>query len=198
MALINCPECEKQISDKALACPNCGYPIANTDNTTEDLLEYPELPSELSIGKPLVNWGGDARFVGQYDMNENVVEKIRPGSVLVMLNTHGIDVVTHFPQNHFQIHNLQIISIKQTSRTELISLDKSVIGRAAVGAIILGPLGALVGGMTASNFKDKSYMIVNYWDVDTKKAQTLLISGNKNSIKAFINKYKTELKNTGS
>lgn len=25
--LINCPECNKQISDKAIACPNCGYPI---------------------------------------------------------------------------------------------------------------------------------------------------------------------------
>lgn len=27
MALINCPECGKQISDKAISCPNCGYPI---------------------------------------------------------------------------------------------------------------------------------------------------------------------------
>ncbi len=27
--LINCPECNKEISDKAYACPNCGYPINN-------------------------------------------------------------------------------------------------------------------------------------------------------------------------
>ena len=27
MALINCPECGKEISDKAEACPNCGCPI---------------------------------------------------------------------------------------------------------------------------------------------------------------------------
>lgn len=27
MALINCPECGKQISDKAANCPNCGYPV---------------------------------------------------------------------------------------------------------------------------------------------------------------------------
>lgn len=25
--LITCPECELKISDKALACPHCGYPI---------------------------------------------------------------------------------------------------------------------------------------------------------------------------
>ena len=27
MALIKCPECGKEFSDKAPACPNCGYPI---------------------------------------------------------------------------------------------------------------------------------------------------------------------------
>lgn len=27
MALIKCPECNKEISDKAMACSNCGYPI---------------------------------------------------------------------------------------------------------------------------------------------------------------------------
>lgn len=28
MALIKCPECSKDVSDKAPACPNCGAPIA--------------------------------------------------------------------------------------------------------------------------------------------------------------------------
>lgn len=28
MALIKCPECGKEISDKATLCPNCGYPIS--------------------------------------------------------------------------------------------------------------------------------------------------------------------------
>lgn len=27
MALINCPECEKKVSDKAYSCPECGFPI---------------------------------------------------------------------------------------------------------------------------------------------------------------------------
>ena len=27
MALINCPECNAQVSDKAAVCPNCGHPI---------------------------------------------------------------------------------------------------------------------------------------------------------------------------
>lgn len=29
MALINCKECGKEISDKAITCPNCGCPVGN-------------------------------------------------------------------------------------------------------------------------------------------------------------------------
>lgn len=34
MALITCPECGKEISDKATTCPNCGAPV-NTTNTPD-------------------------------------------------------------------------------------------------------------------------------------------------------------------
>lgn len=27
MALVNCPECNKEVSEKARVCPNCGYPL---------------------------------------------------------------------------------------------------------------------------------------------------------------------------
>lgn len=30
MALINCPECGKQISDAAQVCPDCGFPVGKT------------------------------------------------------------------------------------------------------------------------------------------------------------------------
>ena len=33
MALMKCPECEKEISDKAASCPHCGYQVINiSDN----------------------------------------------------------------------------------------------------------------------------------------------------------------------
>lgn len=38
MALINCPECGKEISDQAASCPNCGMPIADTMNQDEYLV----------------------------------------------------------------------------------------------------------------------------------------------------------------
>jgi hypothetical protein len=30
MALISCPECNHNVSDKAAVCPNCGYPLIDT------------------------------------------------------------------------------------------------------------------------------------------------------------------------
>lgn len=36
MALINCPECGKEISDKAVSCPNCGCPITSSQEKTDD------------------------------------------------------------------------------------------------------------------------------------------------------------------
>ena len=36
MALIKCPECGKEISDKAKSCPKCGYPINYDDQLYDD------------------------------------------------------------------------------------------------------------------------------------------------------------------
>ena len=45
MPLINCPECKKEISDKAYACPNCGNPI-NEQKTTIQIDPAPKIRRE--------------------------------------------------------------------------------------------------------------------------------------------------------
>ncbi|SBV94863.1 conserved hypothetical protein [uncultured Dysgonomonas sp.] len=201
MALINCSECGKEVSDKAASCPNCGNPIVdslNSDNSVSDgdseLLEFPELPSDLNVGKQIVNWGFDAAIKGFYDRMENTISAIPHGEINVVLHTHGIQVykgLTFFP-----IHNSQIISIKTASKGEIVSANKSVIGRAVAGGLILGPLGAIVGGMSGIGSKDKFvdryYLIINYWDISTKSAQTILISGQKGQIDAFLGRHEKE------
>lgn len=56
MALILCPECGKQVSDKAASCPNCGAPISGppksqapsgTGESGERLGESGERPVEV-------------------------------------------------------------------------------------------------------------------------------------------------------
>ena len=36
MALIKCPECKKDISDKAEVCPNCGYELKSANDSVSN------------------------------------------------------------------------------------------------------------------------------------------------------------------
>ena len=53
MALINCPECGKQISNKAVACPECGYPIKPQEKNAYS----------LHVGTSYGGGGGFASFL---------------------------------------------------------------------------------------------------------------------------------------
>ena len=39
MALIKCPECNKEVSDRAVTCPHCGYQLRNVQNRAYRLVE---------------------------------------------------------------------------------------------------------------------------------------------------------------
>lgn len=45
MALISCPECGKEISDKVKACPHCGYPFVEEQVTSESEPQRVEVTS---------------------------------------------------------------------------------------------------------------------------------------------------------
>lgn len=49
MSLIKCPECGKNISDKAAACPNCGFPIDSKKGYV--LIRFPICDGQLLNNK---------------------------------------------------------------------------------------------------------------------------------------------------
>ncbi len=51
MALINCPECNQQISDKATSCPKCGCPISSQSNNNIVEIYFPHWQSGTIRGK---------------------------------------------------------------------------------------------------------------------------------------------------
>lgn len=65
MALIKCPECGKEISDKALACIHCGFPLSLIDNesktqTVEGSVtakKEESVPDEKGYSMELLNYG---------------------------------------------------------------------------------------------------------------------------------------------
>jgi Domain of unknown function (DUF4352) len=202
MALINCPECEKEVSEKAANCPSCGFPLhePNIQLSGSDTHEItcPTLPNDLSIGERIVRWSGDTAFSGEFRPEDNIIRTINLGGVKVYLHKFGINITNHsllVYTSALEIHNTQIISIDFASQSDLLRQDKSVIGRAVVGSLLMGPLGTIVGGMSGIGTKSaavNSFLVINYWDKFTKQAQTILIRGKDTEIGTFVGGWNTE------
>jgi hypothetical protein len=50
MALVKCPECKKEISDKAPACPYCGYTTTAPKTITKQVLVQQKAPTQYGCG----------------------------------------------------------------------------------------------------------------------------------------------------
>ena len=51
MALINCHECEKEISDSAASCPGCGAPVAKSVPKKGEYIAYTDQESSVMLSK---------------------------------------------------------------------------------------------------------------------------------------------------
>lgn len=210
MSLIKCPECGREISSLAVNCPNCGYPIVSEKKTPAtphsssaqdeeyvnlDLIrEFPMFPVVMNVGNQIVNWGFDAALQDcYYSASANYTQYVKEGKVDVLAHTNGICIMGGLTP--FYISYQQIIDMKFISHKQLINEDKSVIGRAVVGGLLLGPLGAVVGGISGVGSKTKTignyYFVINFNDVYTHRIQTILISTKSENVR-FIERCEKE------
>lgn len=78
----------------------------------------------------------------------------------------------------YRIPLFRMISIDVVSEREIVEKSKSVIGRGIAGAVIFGPVGAIIGGMSGvGNKKSASYKyFVNlaYFDENMKDIKTIV------------------------
>lgn len=212
MALIKCPECGTEVSSSAISCPKCGYPIANTQPTTyssegaisnnsdsNDTIvkePFPTLPTVMNVGKQIVNWGFDAAISDAYYLQEiNYTNYIKEGKVTITAHTNGICIYGGL--NFFYISHEQLIDMKFVTHSQLATEKKSVIGRAVVGGVLLGPLAAVVGGLSGIGTKTKKLgdylLVINFWDVYTHQIQTIFICTKVEYVN-FINRVERERK----
>lgn len=57
MALIKCPECKSEVSDKAKSCPKCGCPIDDSVRCIKCGSKNVETISGVSKGVSVLLWG---------------------------------------------------------------------------------------------------------------------------------------------
>lgn len=49
MALVECPECKRQVSTAAAACPGCGFPVRNTSASAAETATAPPAPGAAAV-----------------------------------------------------------------------------------------------------------------------------------------------------
>lgn len=92
----------------------------------------------------------------------------------------------------------QITGVEVISEKDIIEKGKSTIGRAMVGGVFLGPLGAIVGGMSGIGNKNKSethyFMIVNYKSKDEEiKVLSFEIVGASLHWSSFVEEFRKRI-----
>lgn len=94
----------------------------------------------------------------------------------------------------------QIVAADVITEKEIIESSKSTVGRALVGGVLLGPLGAIVGGMSGIGNKTKSskhyFLVVNYKSSNSEEAKVLSfeIVGASLHWDSFAKELKTKIK----
>lgn len=144
MALINCPECSKEISDKAEACPQCGFPIKRSP------------PKVQWLRMILVHKGGgyisfQCPNCHKHDfIMETLVSKTATG-YKVNVERHCAcgpafnEIIGNEDYRDEQITDERIRCPKCGSMELSIQKEGFQAGPACCGAILAGPLGLLCG-----------------------------------------------------
>jgi hypothetical protein len=116
----------------------------------------------------LTRQNGDGESYVDLTMMDGI-KTIKPNSLvrLTILNDGRLEIRQRiFKNDPVYLKLSQITNVGLITEKEIMEKSKSVIGRAAVGGLLLGPLGAMVGGMSGVGDKKKqrlaTYYIINY------------------------------------
>lgn len=162
MALVKCPECGREVSNKAVSCPGCGCPIADfkVKNSIDTLLDelYNKYPNEmvkaikelrevtgmdLKSARDAVYIRYKGKTARQLEADEKAVRKAKSkqasnniwNSLQGLSNSLSKDKTVRCPK-------CGSTSISYTNK-------KLSLGRAVVGDAVAGPAGAVIGGLSS-------------------------------------------------
>jgi len=93
----------------------------------------------------------------------------------------GINVNISFSEGTIQIDDiiLRISSIERlaiSSSKQLVEQEKSVMGRAIVGGVLTGGIGAIVGGISGINDGSKETRLIHYLTITFKDGSSAIFS----------------------
>lgn len=166
MALIDCPGCGKQVSSFAPACPGCGCELnAICDgDIVKKPLNYESVAFDFSaVEDTLLSEMGMRRVKMIL-----AAEEIEFRDATYVSDWPGSDKAESVYLNYSQVRNFRFVN-----QTLAVQRKKSVVGRAVIGGLLFGPVGAVVGGISGTGKKVsnevKKCFVIEYISQDGEK-----------------------------
>lgn len=178
MALIRCPECGKEISDKAASCPNCGCPVEFDNNENIDTSEISNTTNQIqNVVNTWIDSYKSTQKVGPVKIDEKhrvfqingtiaqngkrtgIIGKSFKG--LMAVSTFGMSVAA---EKALGMGGKKVGANEWHEFTDLISYDlieddsvvtSGGVGQALIGGALFGGLGAVAGGITGKRTQKK-------------------------------------------
>ena len=151
MALIQCPECEGKVSDKAKACIHCGYPLHDDSPASTQFCPYCGRENNASsafcayCGKTLSSaaLSQDALAPLEDSSSTDIMAFARQEADAAISRRQWSEPVYYQPDNQARCPKCGSTSL---------SVDRKGFGygKAVAGAVIAGPIGLLAGGIGAN------------------------------------------------
>ena len=171
MALITCPECGKEISDRATSCPNCGFPINNAAYVPQQSITVVEntavapIKCTRKIGPVQIDENNRMfRIAGSIPVNgkqDGISKSIFKGMLAV--STMGMSVAAEKMlgvSNNQKVGDKTWLNFSDLVNYNLLENDSVVtsggVGQALIGGALFGGAGAIAGGLTAKRVHKKN------------------------------------------
>lgn len=164
MALIECPECGGKVSDKAPACIHCGYPLQEPKEEQVQQIQYcPYCGKPNNIESTFCGYCGKSFVKGEE--KHDLVQTSSDTSVMdIMDYKNELDM----PNDMVRLQQAQIIQQQRQLDEQRRQFDAQAkcpkcgstslsggkqgfgVGKAVAGAVLLGGVGLLAGGIGAN------------------------------------------------
>ena len=129
MALINCPECGKEVSDKASACIHCGCPLNSIVANGKVIIKASKHPRESQVVShvfftPVYGSAGDIYL---FSTNGKLLASMKTGSVISLEVPEPLSFYASFYKND------KDCSLNNKSKSDVVTVQPNTVTRLQIG-----------------------------------------------------------------